>query len=157
MRRIQRHRIMVVGSFMIGLGVDEPGIGRQVAETAVRYGVDNVNVAFVTPLPGTGLWDEMSGEGRLPLDRFPEDWKYYTLTYPVARYRHLSLDEAIEEMGVCNRTFYSPLRLLGRMTRKRARCSAPALQRVNNLSSRRNSRLLTKAYADFRREEGHRY
>ncbi|OFV80824.1 MAG: hypothetical protein A2W26_06880, partial [Acidobacteria bacterium RBG_16_64_8] len=41
-RRIQRHRIMVVGSFMIGLGVDERGIGRQVADTATRYGMDNV-------------------------------------------------------------------------------------------------------------------
>lgn len=156
-RRIQRHRIMVVGSFMIGLGVDEPGIGRQVADTAVSYGMDNVNVAFVTPLPGTALWNQMSEDGGFPLDRFPEDWKYYTLTYPVARYRHLSLEEAIEEMVVCNRTFYSSLHFFGRMTQN-VRCARhPLFNLVNNLSSRRNSRLLTKAYADFRREEGHRY
>jgi len=156
-RRIQRHRIMVVGSFMIGLGVDERGIGRQVADTATHYGMDNVNVAFVTPLPGTALWEEMSGDGGLPLDRFPEDWKYYTLTYPVARYRNLSLREAIEEMGICNRTFYSPRHLLGRMTRNVCGVRHPLFNLVNNLSSRRNSRLLTSAYADFLREEGHRY
>ena len=46
-------------------------------------------------------------EGRIALDAFPEDWKYYTLTFPVARYKHLSLDEAIEEMMSCNRNFYS--------------------------------------------------
>ena len=156
-RRIQRHRIMVVGSFMIGLGVDERGIGRQVADTAVRYGVDNVNVAFVTPLPGTALWNQMSEDGGFPLDRFPEDWKYYTLTYPVARYRHLSLEQAIEEMAVCNRTFYSPMHLLGRMTENVLRARHPLFNLVNNLASRRNSRLLTKSYADFRREEGHRF
>jgi radical SAM superfamily enzyme YgiQ (UPF0313 family) len=156
-RRIQRHGIMVVGSFMIGLGVDEVGIGKLVADTAVRYGLDNVNVAFVTPLPGTVLWNEMSEDGGLPLDRFPEDWKYYTLTYPVARYRHLSLEEAIEEMVVCNRTFYSPRHILGRTTDNVVRARHPVFNLFNNLASRRNSRLLTKAYEDFRRGQGHRY
>ena len=33
-RRIQRHNILVVGSFIIGLDVDEPGIGQQIAEAA---------------------------------------------------------------------------------------------------------------------------
>ena len=37
-RRIQRHRILVAGSFIIGLDIDEPGIGQRVAETASRYG-----------------------------------------------------------------------------------------------------------------------
>ncbi len=39
-RRIQRHHILVVGSFIIGLDVDEPGIGRRIAEAASAYGVD---------------------------------------------------------------------------------------------------------------------
>jgi hypothetical protein len=34
----------------------------------------------------------MKARGRIALDRFPEDLKYYTLTFPVARYKHLSLD-----------------------------------------------------------------
>lgn len=33
-RRIQRHKILVVGSFIIGLDVDEQGIGKRVADTA---------------------------------------------------------------------------------------------------------------------------
>ena len=93
---------------MIGLGVDKAGVGKRVAEAAVRYGVDNLNASFLTPLPGTRLWEEMNGDERLPLNRFPEDWKYYTLTYPVARYQHLALGEAITEMNACNRTFYGP-------------------------------------------------
>jgi radical SAM superfamily enzyme YgiQ (UPF0313 family) len=58
---------------------------------------------FLTPLPGTRLWDQMKSEGRIALDRFPEDWKYYTLTFPVARYKHLSQGGIIEEMMFCNR------------------------------------------------------
>ena len=80
-RRIQRHNILVVGSFIIGLDVDEPGIGRRIAEAASQYGVDNLNVLFLTPLPGTRLWDQMKAEDRIALDAFPDDWKYYTLTF----------------------------------------------------------------------------
>ena len=50
-RRIQRHGILVVGSFIIGLDVDEPGIGKHIAGVASHYGVDNLNALFLTPLP----------------------------------------------------------------------------------------------------------
>jgi len=58
-RRIQRHNILVVRSFILGLDVDEPGIGRDIAAVARHYGVDNLNVLFLTPLPGTRLWNQM--------------------------------------------------------------------------------------------------
>jgi radical SAM superfamily enzyme YgiQ (UPF0313 family) len=79
-RRIQRHNIMIVGSFIIGLDVDQSGIGERIADMASHYGLDNLNALFLTPLPGTRLWDQMKADGRLPLNVFPEDWKYYTLT-----------------------------------------------------------------------------
>jgi len=94
-RRIQRHNILVVGSFIIGLDVDEPGIGKRIAEAASQYGVDNLNALFITPLPGTRLWDQMRAEGRIALDRFPEDWQYYTLTFPVARYKRRSEERRV--------------------------------------------------------------
>ena len=46
-RRIQRHHIMVAGSFIIGLDVDGPGIGRRIAEVASQYHVDSLNVLFL--------------------------------------------------------------------------------------------------------------
>jgi len=75
-RRIQRHKILVVGSFVIGLDVDGPGIGRCVAETANQYGVNMLNALFLTHLPGTRLWDQMNAEDRILLDEFPDDWAY---------------------------------------------------------------------------------
>jgi len=73
-RRIQRHKILVAGSFIIGLDADEPGIGSRIAEAARRYGLDNLNVLFLTPLPGTRLWDQMKSQGRIPkgLEPFSE-------------------------------------------------------------------------------------
>lgn len=156
-RRIQRHRIQVVGSFIIGLDVDKPGIGERIAQVAGQYGVDNLNVLFLTPLPGTRLWGSMEAGNRIALDAFPDDWKYYTLTFPVARYAHLSLDEGIEEIVRCNRQFYSLRKIAGRIGRNLWRWRRPFVTVVANFSYRGNLELDCRAYADFRRAHGHRY
>jgi len=149
-RRIQRHGILVVGSFIIGLDIDEPGIGKRIAEAASRYGVDNLNALFLTPLPGTRLWDQMKSEGRIALDTFPEDWKYYTLTFPVARYKHFSLDGIIEEMISCDRDFYSMPHILRRLWSSLWQRRKPLISLVGNFSYRNNLRLNRKVYADFK-------
>jgi len=153
-RRIQKHNILVVGSFIIGLDIDEPGIGKRIVEVAIQYGVDNLNVLFLTPLPGTRLWDQMKSEDRIALDTFPEDWRYYTLTFPVARYKHLSLDGVIEEMISCDRSFYSMPRILRRVWSCLWGRRQPLICIVGSLSSRNSIRLYRKAYADFKRQRG---
>jgi radical SAM superfamily enzyme YgiQ (UPF0313 family) len=148
-RRIQRHNILVMGSFIIGLDIDEPGIGKRIAGVARQYGVDNLNVLFLTPLPGTRLWDQMTSQDRIALNTFPQDWKYYTLTFPVAHYKHLSLDGIIQEMISCNRDFYSIPRILRRVCSSLWQRRRPLISLVGNLSYRNNLRLDCRAYADF--------
>jgi radical SAM superfamily enzyme YgiQ (UPF0313 family) len=145
-----------VGSFIIGLDNDKPGIGRRTAAAARHYGVDNLNAMFLTPLPGTRLWHQMKSEGRIALDTFPEDWKYYTLTFPVARYKHLSLDGIIQEMISCDRAFYSMPRILRRVWSNLWRRRRPLITLVSNLSYRSNLRLNCKAYADLKCQQGKR-
>ena len=156
-RRIQRHNILVVGSFIIGLDVDKPGIGQQIAAVASRFGVDNLNTLFLTPLPGTRLWDQMRSEGRIALHAFPEDWKYYTLTFPVAQYQCLSLDDIIQEMASCNRSFYSLPRILRRVWSNVWHRRQPLISLVGNLSYRSNIRVDGQAYADFKRQRRHSF
>jgi len=153
-QRIQRHNMLVAGSFIIGLDADEPGIGRRIAEAGRRYGVDNLNVLFLTPLPGTRLWDQMKAQGRIPLHVFPQDWKYYTLTYPVARYEHLSLDGIIQEMISCNETFYSVPHIFHRVLSNFWHRRKPWISLAGNLSYRGNLRRAAEAYADFKRRRG---
>ena len=136
--------------------MDEPGIGKRIAEAASQYGVDNLNVLFLTPLPGTRLWDQMKSEDRIALDTFPEDWKYYTLTFPVARYKHLSLDGIIEEMISCDREFYSMPRILRRVVSSLWHRRQPLISLVGNLSYRSNLRLNRKTYADFKCQQNAR-
>jgi radical SAM superfamily enzyme YgiQ (UPF0313 family) len=156
-RRIQRHHIVVMGSFIIGLDIDQPGIGKRIAEAASQYGVDFLNVLFLTPLPGTKLWDQMKSQDRVVLDAFPEDWKYYTLTFPVARFKQLSLDAVLQEMDLCNRDFYSLPRILRRVAGNLWHRRKPLISLVGNLSYRNNIRLDVKAYANFKRQQGHKH
>jgi radical SAM superfamily enzyme YgiQ (UPF0313 family) len=78
----------------------------------------------------------------------------YTLTFPVARYRHLSQPQAIEEMLACDRDFYAWPRILGRVWSNVWRRRQPLISLCANLSYRRNLRLDRKIYAPFSRECG---
>jgi len=153
-RRIQRHGIAVMGSFIIGLDVDKPGIGRHVADVAQRYGVDNLNVLFLTPLPGTRQWDQMKSADRIALNDFPEDWKYYTLTFPVARYKHMSLRDIIGEMVSCDRRFYALPRIAMRIWSALWGGRQPLISLVANISYRNNLRVSSRAYEIFLRGRG---
>jgi hypothetical protein len=96
----------------------------------------------------------MKSEDRIALDAFPEDWRYYTLTFPVARYKHLSLAGIIEEMISCDRRFYSMPRILRRVCSSLWHRRTPLVSLVGNLSYRSNIRVNCKAYADFKRQRG---
>ena len=152
-RRIQRHGILVVGSFIMGLDSDEPGIGRRIARAARGYGLDLLNALFLTPLPGTRLWDQMEGQDRIAAADFPGDWRFYTLGFPTARYKNFSWSALVEEMNACDRRFYSLWRILRRVADSVLRRRQPLLSLVSNLSYRKNARLNQRSYAalDFLR------
>lgn len=155
--RIHKHNIMVMGSFIIGLDIDKQGIGERIARTASHYGVDNLNTLFLTPLPGTKLWKQMKSKKRLALKEFPEDWKYFTLTYPVAKYKHLSMENIIQEMLSCDRYFYSLPRILGRVWHSVWQNRSPLITLVSSLSYRGNLKLNAMAYGDFHRQHGSKH
>ena len=104
---------------------------------------------FLTPLPGTRLWDEMESTGRIAANTFPEDWKYYTMTFPVARYQNLSCNDILAEMDVCDRTFYCLPRILRRLWGNFWRRRGPLIALFANLSYRSNLRLARRAYREF--------
>jgi radical SAM superfamily enzyme YgiQ (UPF0313 family) len=149
-RRIHKHGIAIVGSFIIGLDVDKKGIGRNIAVTAMRYGLDTINVVFLTPLPGTSLWDEMYAKHRVLLNKTLRDWRFFTLTFPVARYNHLSWREMIAEKEECFRIFYSSAAIFRRICSCIFHFRNPVVALFSNLSYRANTlRLDRDAYRIF--------
>ena len=116
-KRIRQKGIRVQGSFVIGLDVDQKGVGKLIADTSDQYGMDFIVVQVLTPLPGTRLWNKMKSENRILAINFPEDWKYYTFGFPVAQYANLSSKDMIDELDSSYETFYSYGRILRRLLR----------------------------------------
>ena len=108
----------------------------------------------MTPFPGTKLWEQMKSHKRIALDNFPEDWKYYTLTYPVAKYKHLSMDSIINEMIGCDRYFYSLTRILRRVWDSILQRRSPLITLISSLSYRGNINLNIKSYDRFNQQYG---
>jgi hypothetical protein len=149
-RRIQGHGMCVVGSFIVGIDTDQRGIGEAIPGAAREYGIDAANVLILTPLPGTKLYAEMEREGRIRSNNYPQDWQYYTLTCPVADYKHLAWDEVLEEVNRFNNQFYSFPQILRRMLHlvRNTRSLRPLLVAlVANLSYQSNHLLDRRTYA----------
>jgi radical SAM superfamily enzyme YgiQ (UPF0313 family) len=77
------HGIGVVGAFIIGNDHEAPLYYRQLAKFLFRSGIDVVQMAILTPLPGTVFMNQMEKEDRLLYTNFPEDWDKYRLSYVV--------------------------------------------------------------------------
>ncbi|HJO93816.1 MAG TPA: radical SAM protein [Victivallales bacterium] len=149
-RQIQKYGILVMGSFMMGLDIDVSGIGKRIADIAIQYQMDYINVLFLTPFPGTNLWDKMKSEGRIFLNRFPDDWKYYTLTIPAAKYKQLSFDDIISEMESCYLRYYSFFRILHRVWDNLLHCRQPLVAFFGNLATKSNLHANDKIYEEIK-------
>lgn len=116
--KIKKHGIIVLGSFIIGLDMDKKNIGLNIAKTCINYGIDILNLVLLTPLPRTRLWKKYISENRIIANNYPDDWKYYTLTLPVAEYMNLSWKEMLNELTSCFNLFYSYHRIFRRFIKQ---------------------------------------
>ncbi len=113
--------IAVFGGLIIGSDGDTPESVIRTASTAVELGIDIIQITNLTPLPGTGLYEEFKQDGRIIADNYPDDWEKYTFTNTVFKPRKMTaqqLDEAMflfrrgatERRWVLKRTLKSMLR-----------------------------------------------
>jgi radical SAM superfamily enzyme YgiQ (UPF0313 family) len=96
-----RAGIAVFGGFIIGADEDTVETAADTVLTAVKMGIDIIQVTNLTPLPGTKMFDRYESEGRLRIATYPEDWERYTFTETVYNPRKMTareLDEAIYEV-----------------------------------------------------------
>lgn len=80
-QRINRHGIAVLGTFMAGMDVDTPERLRYRTDYGLRSrGINAIEASYLTPFPGTRLFNKLWDEGRLLYTKFPEDWNRYDLS-----------------------------------------------------------------------------
>ena len=101
-RRIHRAGIAVLGAFIFGMDGDTPESLRRRAAFMMQSGVDVMQRTFLTPLPGTRLFERFRTEGRLLNGDFPRGWDRYDMGGAVHRPSGMTpemLEQAMEESG----------------------------------------------------------
>ncbi|MBN2386470.1 MAG: B12-binding domain-containing radical SAM protein [Anaerolineales bacterium] len=106
-RRIHRAGIAVLGAFIFGMDGDTPHKLRQRTDYMIREPLDVMQTTFLTPLPGTRLFERYRDEGRLLYTDFPSDWEHYDMTEVIHRPGGMSAEELGRIGAACNRRMYA--------------------------------------------------
>ena len=115
--RIHRAGIAVLGAFIFGMDGDTPQKLKQRTDYMLRHGVDVMQTTYLTPLPGTRLFERYLAENRLLYTDFPRDWQHYDMTEVIHRPGGMSPDELARAMQTANARMYSWPALLNKALR----------------------------------------
>ncbi len=122
--------IRAKGLFMIGYPQETVETLRQTLDLILRCPFDEINLSFLTPFPGTALYEQIKNT-----PGFLEDWDRMNALNPVFSPRRLSLEALEKAYSNIVRKFYmrpgptfTYLRLLGRSPENRARLIRGLLQ-----------------------------
>lgn len=70
---LHEYGIETHGMFVLGADTDGPSVVRDTVAFAMKNHIDTVQLMILTPLPGTPLYDELDGSGRI----FDRRWENY--------------------------------------------------------------------------------
>lgn len=103
-RMFHRHKIRVYGMFVVGFDSDTIKTIRQTVKFVKKEGVDLIQIAILTPLPGTATFAELKAENRL----LPGiGWDKYDGHYVVFRPENILADRLQIEAMKASARFYS--------------------------------------------------
>ena len=105
--RIHRAGIAVLGAFIFGMDGDTPQKLRNRTDYMIHNPVDVMQTTFLTPLPGTRLFERYRTEGRLLYTDLPKDWDHYDMTEVIHRPLQMSESELAHFMLSGNRKMYT--------------------------------------------------
>ncbi len=106
-KKIKMHGIDVYGLFIFGDDEFKKGDGARVAEFVRRNGLSGALVQPLTPFPGTELFRKLKAENRI----LHENWNEYNGKV-VFQPKNVTPRELLEEIYVCYRKVFSPLRVM---------------------------------------------
>ena len=106
-RRINRHGIAVLGAFIYGMDSDTMEALHRRTAYILNSGVDVMQTTYLTPLPGTRLFNRLRDEKRLLYTNFPTDWVHYDMTEVTFKPLLMEPQKLREAMHESSRRLYS--------------------------------------------------
>lgn len=95
-KKIHDHGISVVGGFILGNDTDTKDIFAKTIDFVHDSGIDGAQLSIQTPFPGTKIYHQLAGEGRLLFTDFPKDWKRYHGFEVVFQPKNMTAEELLE-------------------------------------------------------------
>lgn len=105
--RIHHAGIAVLGAFIFGMDGDTSLKLKRRSDYMIHNPVDVMQTTFLTPLPGTRLFERYRSEGRLLYTDFPQDWDHYDMTEVVHHPGGMPAAELAHFMQSSNRRMYA--------------------------------------------------
>lgn len=105
--RIHRAGISVLGAFIFGMDHDTPEKLRRRTEHMVLGGVDVMQKTYLTPLPGTRLFERLRKDGRLLFTDYPRDWEHYDMGEVVHKPGGMTPEDLTRAMCESSRRMYA--------------------------------------------------
>jgi radical SAM superfamily enzyme YgiQ (UPF0313 family) len=131
--KIHRHRIDIVGSFVLGLDPDTTAVFEETVAFAQRLRLGAAQFAVLTPFPGTRTHEDLTREGRI----VNHDWSRYTQGHVVYQPRNMTAAQLQQGRQEAYRRFYSRQSILWRTLTLRGGLTKSLLRSVVNNSYRR--------------------
>lgn len=110
-RKIHSFGIFVESGVIFGFDSDDRTVFGRTVDMLEAIGIDAIQVSILTPLPGTGLYDDM--RGRI----VDKDWEHYDYRHVVFEPCRMSAAELQGGTDWVIRRFYSPVRIFKRLLR----------------------------------------
>lgn len=90
-RRIHRHGIAVIGSFIVGHDHDDVSTFSRMVDFMDTCGPDVFQLSYLTPFPGTALFKRIARDGRNLYADFPNAWDYCDTDNIMIRPQNMSI------------------------------------------------------------------
>jgi radical SAM superfamily enzyme YgiQ (UPF0313 family) len=109
--KLHEFGIAVFAGIVLGMDDDGPDVFRKTLHFLDESGLDFVAINVLTPFPGTPLYDEMHGDGRI----FDYDWSKYDFNQVVFEPRNMSAEHLRRGARWVRANFYSRERVARRV------------------------------------------
>jgi len=113
-RRLHAQGIAVYTGFVFGGDEDGPDVFQRTLDFLEEARIDALQATRLTPFPGTALFEEMDGEGRI----FDKDWTHYDFGHVVFEPARMSREQLHLGVAWISRKFYSRRRVIRRLGRQ---------------------------------------
>ncbi|HUU49999.1 MAG TPA: radical SAM protein [Nitrospinota bacterium] len=112
-KRFHDFGINIHGMFVLGSDEDDIETIRETAKFAKKNNIDSVQLAILTPGPGSEIYKEYKENNRL----LTEDWSLYDSLYVVSEPKNMTPYELQKEVLKASKNFYSWLEIFKRLFR----------------------------------------